>query len=557
MGIKNIIGELQVNGVPVVNKVELNEVYDKTVSKGQQLITNGNGVLGDNTNFSALTFDGAEAYNSPGSFTSSEKVLATTDEFMVIDPTKRYEFSLDAKSLNSTARMYAFVGCYDVDKQIIMDFNYVHILGSLTTLAQDLKPGDTTVYITDVSGWDTSIKTYGKLMIWNYINSFGYTYPSQTYTRNVYPITTNSDGSIILDATAKTVTLKSAYSGALVPAGTSISQGFTGGSYNYITLPNTTIPTTWTHFSDYLSGIDTNASRDRHKFPPGVAYTNVSFLWNWNSAADQVWMTNVSFRQVAADSDTTYTLSKVNNTITLTGSDGSTSSVTVPAALTLTDSVTSTSTTTAATPNSVKQAYDLASQAQTQSANAVSKTYTGVQSIAGGLVVGGTSATATGKGRIMVTGNTNPLIGLQAIDANGVQLTPYYLQVSDNILYLGPTSSKALTFDSEGNISTPAKITVGGDTGLNITSSGIAAYNYSFSLNNSGLTFEGTYETKYSSAGIAYTPVLGEATYSLSFPTKTGTIATTDDFPNYTVETWTFELEEGGSTVTKQVLIYS
>jgi hypothetical protein len=42
----------------------------------------------------------------------------------------------------------------------------------------------------------------------------------------------------------------------------------------------------------------------------------------------------------------------------------------------------------------------------------VSKTNTGVQSIAGGLVIGGTSATATGKGRIMITGNVNPLIGI-------------------------------------------------------------------------------------------------------------------------------------------------
>lgn len=87
---------------------------------------------------------------------------------------------------------------------------------------------------------------------------------------------------------------------------------------------------------------------------------------------------------------------------------------------------------------------------------------TGVQSIAGGLVVGGTSATATGKGRIMVTGSTNPLIGLQAINASGTQLTPYYFQVSNDVMYLGPTSSKALAFDSNGNTSIPAALSVAG-----------------------------------------------------------------------------------------------
>lgn len=95
---------------------------------------------------------------------------------------------------------------------------------------------------------------------------------------------------------------------------------------------------------------------------------------------------------------------------------------------------------------------------------------TGVQSITGGLVIGGTSATATGKGRIMVTGNTNPLIGLQAIDARGNQLTPYYFQVSNDVMYLGPTSSRALAFDSNGNTTIPASLTVTGT----ITEGGMA-----------------------------------------------------------------------------------
>ena len=87
---------------------------------------------------------------------------------------------------------------------------------------------------------------------------------------------------------------------------------------------------------------------------------------------------------------------------------------------------------------------------------------TGVQSIAGGLVLGGSSATATAKGRLMITGHTNPLIGLQAIDANGEQLTPYYFQVSNDKMYLGPTSAKALSFDRDGNASIPANLNVGG-----------------------------------------------------------------------------------------------
>ena len=97
----------------------------------------------------------------------------------------------------------------------------------------------------------------------------------------------------------------------------------------------------------------------------------------------------------------------------------------------------------------------------------VTSTNTGVQSIAGGLVVGGTSASAIGKGRIMVTGSTNPLLGVQAIDGNGNLLTPYYFQVSNDVMYIGPTSSKALAFDSNGNTAIPASLTVAGSITAN------------------------------------------------------------------------------------------
>ena len=87
---------------------------------------------------------------------------------------------------------------------------------------------------------------------------------------------------------------------------------------------------------------------------------------------------------------------------------------------------------------------------------------TDVQSIAGGLVVGGTSATSTGKGRIMVTGNTNPLIGLQAINSSETQLTPYYLQVINDVLMLGSTSAKATSWDANGNMTVQGNASISG-----------------------------------------------------------------------------------------------
>lgn len=97
----------------------------------------------------------------------------------------------------------------------------------------------------------------------------------------------------------------------------------------------------------------------------------------------------------------------------------------------------------------------------------VSKSSTSVQTIAGGLLIGGSlAASGTGKGRVVVTGASNPLFGLHAIDSNGNLLTPYYLQVASDTLLLGPTSAKATSFDKEGNVSMPFNLTVKGNVAL-------------------------------------------------------------------------------------------
>lgn len=97
--------------------------------------------------------------------------------------------------------------------------------------------------------------------------------------------------------------------------------------------------------------------------------------------------------------------------------------------------------------------------------NYVVKNGTGVQCIGGGLVVGATSTSgvsAAAAGRVMITGHTNPLIGLIATGSS----TPFYFQVSSDIVYLGPTSSVALSLDGSGNTTVRGTFTsVGSITG--------------------------------------------------------------------------------------------
>ena len=153
-------------------------------------------------------------------------------------------------------------------------------------------------------------------------------------------------------------------------------------------------------------------------------------------------------------------------------------------------------------------------------ADKVSKSETGVQTIAGGLVIGATSTSGlsgTGKGRIMFTGQTNPLIGLQAVDANNNLKTPYFIQsvASDDKLYIGPTSAKALSFDSEGNMISPANLSVGGTISEGGT---LLSAKYAAKSHGTHVSY-GTSATavgKTAAAGTASTVSRSDHTHSLS-----------------------------------------
>lgn len=169
--------------------LNVSQSYAKTQSRGEQLVTNGSGIMGDNTNFSALTFDSSKANGSAGSFTipnSSAYVVPKTDEFFPIDPTKKYRLSVDAISANGVTKLYSFPNFYDSDKLEITASNHMY-LSDVMTLTQPLSDGDTVVYLDDVSSIKSSSlasRDYG-FIFWDYTNRSGYTWPEKTYSRNV------------------------------------------------------------------------------------------------------------------------------------------------------------------------------------------------------------------------------------------------------------------------------------------------------------------------------------------------------------------------------------
>lgn len=286
-----------------------------------QLVINGGGELGDNTNFSSWVFDGSVCNNSAGSFTRNDTIysILQTDEAFLVNPEKEYTLSFDAKTRDNKSMLYAFIMFLDADKNQITCENHMYVNGTLTTLVQDLKPGDTKVYLNDVSKWSTTTTNTHIAIFWCHTNQYGYTYPEETYSRVYYKFpTTGSNRNLdpqYIDFTTNTLTLPTPWTGATVSAGTKVSQGSTGATYKYI-LANLIPGTEWSTYTGAIKGIDYSGTNAGHKFPPGVTYAKIGFLWNINAQNDKIWVTNVSLRDTTEMTDTKDNILNASKTAT-------------------------------------------------------------------------------------------------------------------------------------------------------------------------------------------------------------------------------------------------
>ena len=292
-------------------KESVDKDYLKTQSRGEQLITNGNGMMGNNTNFSSFAFDGSKTNGSPGSFTktTSNNATISVDEYFPVDPSKEYEASFDVLSSGDgvAPRLYAQLHMYDSDKKVITAQHVSYFIDTTTTLAQALNTGDTSVYLTDATNWhDTTADHQRALIFWNYSNNSGYLYPVGTYSRNFY--SSLYEGNSSVNKQTGQITLKTAWTGPNIPAGTPVSQNSSGSNYAYFWFDNngTKIPVDeWLHVSGLYSGIK-GPQGSNSPVPPstsfwhGTAYCKIGWLWNYQSNVTgtqrRLWITNVSVK---------------------------------------------------------------------------------------------------------------------------------------------------------------------------------------------------------------------------------------------------------------------
>ena len=252
------------------------------VSKGANLVVNGSGRMASNYNFSGTTYLPTICNNgSAGSFGFNGQVAC--NEYISVDFNQRIFFTCDIKNLvtqPSGCWHRIYVNEYDIDKLSIVGQMVLYGGGTLTTLAEDLNPGDTTVHITDAShaNWQSTTTHHKGLIFWNYTNSYGYLYPPETYSRNVYPYSDSqslwANGGV--NASTGIITLSAAWTGPAIPAGTKVSRRSSGANFPYPASLAVT-DTEWHTLAGYMKGVCAAGenARGTGKFSCGTAFIKV------------------------------------------------------------------------------------------------------------------------------------------------------------------------------------------------------------------------------------------------------------------------------------------
>lgn len=150
-------------------------------------------------------------------------------------------------SASAWVKKYGSSGCYVSWLPYDIDYNRIYYYNSggfrantLTTLSQDLNPGDTKINLASTANW-SGLGTYEIFVaIFDYEDSTGYLYPPLNYTRHILGFDNTS-----VDTTNKQITLSSAYSGKAVPAGTSICVAKYGATYFYSSYTTAANATDW------------------------------------------------------------------------------------------------------------------------------------------------------------------------------------------------------------------------------------------------------------------------------------------------------------------------
>ena len=283
------------------------DIKDYIGARSDNLITNGFGELGNNTNIGGI-FDGADRIVGKGSFRQEEANKSLLfSEPIVIDNKKVYNFDYYMHTLKGVGRSYAMICPYDVDGVRITfpslggrNYNSTTPV-NFTKLVKPLKVGDTEVFVEDVSLWNGQApQDYQRsIIMWGYKNSFGYTYPDGTYSQ-LMQMKTYDIGAV--DTTANKITLNKPWavanpnsSDGIFPVGHTLSPTSDGSTYLYLNgHVNIQVPTTYTKYSHLISGSSEFANTTI--IPVETGFIQLGFLLNRDTTGEKSWLNGLRLR---------------------------------------------------------------------------------------------------------------------------------------------------------------------------------------------------------------------------------------------------------------------
>ena len=251
---------------------------DKCIPESaDNLVKNGYGEYGDNTNFPDLSYDKENGYFYIE--TKDYKQLGLYSDYIKIDQNKTYYQSVEASGQNSNSE-YIGLWEFDIDKHMVAENNWNYVPNTLTYLTEDLNNGDTVVHLNDVSNF-VSNNNLG-FIFWNYKDSTGYTYLEETYSRNVWQNLYTYDN---IDKENNTITLTKAWNHGNIKSGTKLSESFNNGSFNYtVPSPNTFKNDMTLYAADKVTGYSSPKDKSdvsSKSFRNGTKYVKFLLLHNY------------------------------------------------------------------------------------------------------------------------------------------------------------------------------------------------------------------------------------------------------------------------------------
>lgn len=293
---------------------------ERELARLQNLVLNGYGGLGDNTNFPTFAFRQDQVKAGGGSFyTSAQQTAKLSSEYVPVDVQRMYLLSGWAKAGIDVGQLqYLGLDSYDVDGFSIqaLHTNIANVGNARGRLAAPLAPGAMFMQLEpgQAANWISSPPaTQTGVLVFGYTNSKGYTYPDYTYSRRLVLSIIG-----VVDVGTDRVNLLAPWPSTYgtIPTGTAVAQAQAGGQYKYIAAAGQVVPTTWTRYAGHIGGLEASSFGQGSRFRPGTAFVRLLFLCNYTTPGGDIYWSGLSFGlhpQALQSPDGTWREIKVDN----------------------------------------------------------------------------------------------------------------------------------------------------------------------------------------------------------------------------------------------------